>query len=201
MKCRMSQDITLMSGQSHMHRRAVGYTANLLGTDGNMIEELYRNDKWEEVPVRQWPQGRQIKKGESIDFTCEYRNMESRDIKQGITSKDEMCMFVGVYYPRSPEIDTCADMTYVGSGAASCGETMACLAAAQSPDKTFACVVDSCPRVERPLTDFLKCTQTKKQDVCRTDCLAPTGSNEACGSCTQRACASEITACGQAACL
>jgi hypothetical protein len=198
MKCHMPHDVTLLSGQSHMHSRAVYYEANLLDQDGSVIEQLYTNTKWEDVPVMQWPSpGKQIAEGQTIDFRCDFENDEDREIIQGITTKDEMCMFVGVYYPRSAAVDACTSMTYVGSGTTSCLDTMLCLKDAKSAASTFNCVVSSCAAVDEPLTDFLACQQSQKTEACEVECAAE---GEACGGCLQTACAAQIATCAQAQC-
>jgi hypothetical protein len=48
-----------------------------------------------------------LKTGQWIKWACHYTNPESRNVAQGQQTTDEMCMFVGVYWPRTPEMDWC----------------------------------------------------------------------------------------------
>jgi hypothetical protein len=89
-----------------------------------------------------------IKAGEQIDYECNYQNDGTTTVIQGLSAvTNEMCVFVGAYYPRDEKFETCgttgqfADQgtaaTYIGTGTATCGATLSCLqSAAQSTDLT-----------------------------------------------------------------
>src|SRR5207244_2852964 len=76
MSCPVTRDVTLLSAQSHMHRRGVGYEAHLVDGTGKPMETLYTNDRWEEVPIKIWDPGKPLAAGTAIDYRCDYRNDE-----------------------------------------------------------------------------------------------------------------------------
>ncbi len=102
MRCPVPQDISVVRVQSHMHRRGVGFVANLSDGDGNVKEEIYTNQAWEQVPAKPFQPLLEIKAGQTLDYRCDYTNTEARDVMQGLTTKDEMCMLIGPYFPGSP---------------------------------------------------------------------------------------------------
>ncbi len=50
---------------------------------------------------------RRLASGQWIRWSCDYSNPENRNVAQGQQTTDEMCMFVGTYWPRSAEMDWC----------------------------------------------------------------------------------------------
>jgi hypothetical protein len=111
MACPVMQDITLAEQVSHMHKRGIDYTATLLDADplegGNEMKMLYDGTAWDEPVVRVNTPGLELKKGQWIKWSCGYENTEDSNIAQGQQTTDEMCMFLGIYWPRSPEMDWC----------------------------------------------------------------------------------------------
>ncbi|KYF84461.1 hypothetical protein BE17_45890 [Sorangium cellulosum] len=203
MRCRIDEDISIVRVQSHMHRRGVGFAAHRVRGDGAM-EEIYANEAWEEVPAKVFPSPLEVKAGEALDFRCDYVNAEPRDVVQGLTTRDEMCMLIGPYFPRSPEIDNCTDAqgvpaeTWIGSGAATCAETLACASAAASDAALYGCVVDSCPGAAAQVSGALRCQfLTAGQGACADACA---GDADRCAACVDEACAADVTACQAAAC-
>jgi hypothetical protein len=207
MRCGLSQDITLISGQSHMHRRGVGYVANVVELDGAM-SEIYESHDWEDVPISEWLPGMELKKGQAIDYTCQYQNMEDRQVAQGGTTKDEMCMFLGNYYPRNEEIENCGistagtGATFIGTGTADGKTTLQCMSQNSGPSgnqgNLYGCVQDSCPAIAQQLTGHLSCQveQTGPNGECGEVC---SGGGD-CGACVQSVCASAINALAAATC-
>ena len=114
--CPLATDVTLVSAQSHMHARGVDYVADLVDASGSKLQELYttrsvgtrRHRKPMDPPLT-------ISAGQMIDFRCSYTNNETHDIYQGRTTRDEMCMFLGLYYPRDTKTEVCS-MTNDWSG-------------------------------------------------------------------------------------
>ena len=211
MRCTLPQDITLISGQSHMHRRGVGYTANVVEPAGGSLTQIYESHDWEDVPIADWSPGMQLHAGQSIDFTCHYQNSEERQVAQGPTTKDEMCMFLGNYYPRNPELEGCGidarqgGPTFIGTGTADGKTTLQCIAKYAGSDETagdfYGCVQDSCPAIGDQVTGHLKCqvTQTSESGGCATAC-GPAGSPEGCHSCVTTACGPAMAALDSAKC-
>ena len=202
LRCRVNQDITLVNAQSHMHQRGVGYVAELLApgsaSDAATPERIYESTAWEEVPVKRWAEGKRIAAGTSIDYRCDYRNTENREVLQGPSSRDEMCMFLGAYYPYSREVEACTQPTYMGSGTKSCAEALNCVQQSFNDfRKHIPCIVDSCPQVAAPLTAAYRCMGSLGNGACRETCKADPMQ---CQSCVQTACMGDIAACSAARC-
>jgi hypothetical protein len=202
MSCPLEHGITLFNGQSHMHRRGVGYEAVLRDAQGAIAKTLYTGDKWEDVRVEVFAPALAIPAGYSIDYRCDYQNDETREVFQGLTTRDEMCMFVGAYYPRNRTTELCGlpgmDQTYIGTGTATCAETVTCLDAAGSPTDRQECVVASCPGNSKAITDLLGCNIDAILDSCAEPCADPL--SPSCASCAKLACAAETAACQAASC-
>lgn len=165
MRCPVHHDITIMNVQSHMHARGVDYAASV---DGG--EPFYTNDLWADVPAKSFADqgGLVVPAGAMLDYECFYQNPEARDVYQGPRSTDEMCMLIGSYYPANPAIANCRDETgalfaseWVGSGTATCAESLACIqSAVGNPDIIQAltpCMVDAAPEVSRQLSQAFLC--------------------------------------------
>lgn len=139
MSCPLPEDIHLENGQSHMHKRGVNYAATLISPEGDR-EVIYENTAWEGVPVATWDD-KVIEKGSRIEFFCEYQNSEDRTIWQGPKTTDEMCMWIGSYWPASDQVSLCSSNAedavngqsmaaeWVGQGEGTCGEALGCLQA------------------------------------------------------------------------
>lgn len=194
MRCPISSDVTLVTAQSHMHRRGVGYVANWIDESGATIEELYKNNQWENVPVKQWSPGKPLRGGTTLDYHCDYRNQEDRTILQGFSTKDEMCVLLGAYYPKSPDrgFANCSNPTWVGSGTKSGTDTLTCLqAAAGAADAMYGCIVDSCPTIAASLTAALGCQLSQGHGSCRSSC---TNDPAQCQPCIAKACQAPLGA-------
>lgn len=167
LRCNVPEDITLITAQSHMHRRGVGYEAAVVGDS----MPFYFTDRWEDVPVVDFGSGMDISAGSTIEYHCDYENPEMRDVYQGPRSSDEMCMLIGAYYPAVPGLSFCAadperplvtqglGAQWIGQGEASCAETVDCV---QSFDGDFfenlqGCVARSHPSVSEPMSDAVRC--------------------------------------------
>ena len=114
-----------------MHRRGVGYVAELIDADGEATE-LYTNDSWEDIPVKAFEPNLEVAEGSRIAWQCEYQNPEDHAVYQGPRSTDEMCMMIGSYYPRNDQIGFCARgmrggflnaQWDIGEGETSCADT------------------------------------------------------------------------------
>ena len=205
MRCPITRDITLLDAQSHMHARGVGYSADLLGSDGKS-ENLYTNDSWENVPVKTFGDGKKLPAGSFIDYRCEYQSSEDRVIRQGLTTKDEMCMFVGVYWPRDARLEHCATSeswytsdlaaTHVGRGTAACGDSLDCFANAPNDDNGDgfnACIAASCPGSAEALWAAERCRMLHAGGACDDACKMNPSAD--CTTCLEQKCAPELAAC------
>lgn len=166
MRCRVHKDITIQNVQSHMHARGSGYQASL-GTGA----PFYTNTHWEDVPVKDLG-GLKVSAGEWLDYTCEYKNTEAREIFQGARSTDEMCMLIGSYYPADPATANCLDDPnlpvdqnsiggeWVGNGQATCAQTFDCIQQAlgkNSFEAMMSCVTASDPAVSPEMSAAIRC--------------------------------------------
>lgn len=208
MRCPVSSDISLVRVQSHMHRRGVDFAASLTDDKGNPLQEIYTNKQWEQVPAKVYNPLLQVKAGQALDYRCDYKNTEARDVVQGRSTKDEMCMLIGPYFPRDPHLENCTDQnntiaaTWVGSGSATCGATLACMQSSKPFDQDqgasfFGCVVDSCPDNATQVSEALRCQFSAGHGKCTAEC---SGMAQNCSSCIQNACAAELGACLSAKC-
>jgi hypothetical protein len=203
MRCTIPQDISIVRLQSHMHRRGVGYEAFLTDGAGEPVEQIYTTTRWEQVPARDFDPPLEVKAGQALDFRCDYMNPEGRDVAQGLTTRDEMCMLLGPYFPKDPRIDACVDAdgwpaeTWIGSGSATCAETLGCMSQAMDASDFFGCVVDSCPGAAKEVSEVVRCNGTDAYGTCGEACATDAG---ACTSCMETACATAINACLPATC-
>jgi hypothetical protein len=208
MRCPVPQDISVVRVQSHMHRRGVGFVANLSDGAGNVKEEIYTNQAWEQVPAKAFQPLLEIEAGQALDYRCDYTNTEARDVMQGLTTKDEMCMLIGPYFPRVPGFESCDDTqsasaaTWTGSGSASGAETLACLAGAKSTDDDggndlYGCIVNSCPGVADEISAVMRCQMSNGHGACDEAC-SKDGAD--CGACMNMACGAAFAACQAAKC-
>ena len=201
MRCQFDTDVTVTNIQSHMHRRAVNYEAKWYDKAGQLVESLYTNTDWENVPVKEFAPGKVIPAGSSFDYRCDYKNTEGHDIRQGASTKDEMCMLIGSYYPRKPEIDNCLKPTWYGNGNKSCNLALACSVGAlgnQSFADLIDCVSDSCDSVGKELSDALFCMFSEPSASCQKQCQSPTGGE--CQACVAAACKPVTDVCKAATC-
>jgi hypothetical protein len=157
MRCGIPQDVTLLYGMSHMHKRGVGYQADLLDAAGAPVRTLFQTDRWEGIDPAVYAPAIQITAGQSIDFRCDFQNDESFDVIQGPSaSTNEMCMFIGAYYPR---LDFAAENCFLpGSGpifdgTTTCAETLTCVQSAASDVAFQECLQQTCPASSTAVDD------------------------------------------------
>ena len=195
---------------SGMHRRGVGYQATLRLPDGSDTP-LYTSPSWENVPVETFAPGKLLPAGSAVDYRCHHHNDEDRTVLQGFTTRDEMCMFVGVYYPRDSALERCAlddtwwtsdfAATHVGHGAVSCAATLDCFSNAPRDDKGdgFAqCIDASCPAAADALWAAERCRMFHAHGACDEACKSEPSA--ACTACLEAGCASELSTCRSSGC-
>lgn len=210
--CPIRKDIQLLNAQSHMHRRGVGYLAQLLGSDGGVQGELYSGTEWEDVALRSFSPPQALTAGQSIDFACHYSNQTDHTIIQGLSTRDEMCMFLGLYYPRDRQTELCGlgdswDKAFVaarwiGNGNQAGAQTAACFSAAKDSSEDagasfFACVNNSCPAISATMSNAARCLSTKGLGQCSTECSQ---SAAACRTCIGQKCGDLMTVLSTATC-
>ncbi len=157
-RCPVTRDITIANLQSHMHKRGVGYTAQITGGD-----VIYQNDSWQAVPVTRFPTGLHVAAGAQLDYWCDYHNAETRAVYQGARTTDEMCMLIGSYYPADPALSNCQTADgriageWIGNGTATCAETFACLQGAGDLHAVTDCMDAASPAVSRSSSALVAC--------------------------------------------
>lgn len=109
MACPVTEDVSLAQQVSHMHERAASYSADLLDGDpiagGTKLQQLYQTTDWEEPAVKINSPPIALEQGQWIEWSCNYENSEARAVAQGQQTTDEMCMFIGLYWPQSAQMD------------------------------------------------------------------------------------------------
>jgi hypothetical protein len=193
MSCPVTSDVTLVTTQTHMHKWGLGGAANLEESTGAMMKQLYTSSVWTDPPVTEWSPGMALTAGQQIDYECHYENTGTTTIVQGLSAAtNEMCVLMGAYYPRDIEFETCSTSTtwnlndlsdaatYIGSGTATCSDSLTCISNASSDEAFYACMVDSCPGAAVSLTAALACFNANgnnAQTACATqaaECIETT---------------------------
>lgn len=210
--CTVKNNIQLINAQSHMHRRGVGYVARALDSSGTPIDELYRTTEWEEVEMNTFEPPKTLTAGQKVDFQCDYLNTTDHTIIQGLSTQDEMCMFLGLYYPRDRQTELCGlsaewegrfwGATWVGQGTADGAATAACLGAAKDRSEDggasfFKCVSESCPSISEQVSGAARCLATQGLGACRSQCSTDPVS---CKTCIQTQCAEAMSTLTSAVC-
>jgi hypothetical protein len=209
-RCPITQDITLISQGSHYHARGVGYQAYLDTAGTPAATPFYTSNSWAspEIGTTTMP----IAAGSHIRFYCDYDNSQGTQtyIQGPSAANNEMCMFVGLYYPAMPTADEqCYSGDTYGTGTVSCADTLTCLGACPpgdagvptgsgQPNLDFnqciqQCFAASCPNATSPLVTALSCIQSS----CSTQCA---GQGTACATCVAMSCGTQYEACANAAC-
>ncbi|WP_437502402.1 hypothetical protein [Sorangium sp. So ce1099] len=204
MRCTTDTDISVVRIQSHMHRRGVGYVARKVDADGKTTE-LYAHDRWEGVPSQEFTPFLEVKAGEALEYRCDFKNTEDRNIAQGLTTKDEMCMLIGPYFPRSEAYENCESEAgfftpiWTGSGTSTCAEAMSCINSTPNGDDAafYGCVVNTCASVGPQISEVISCQINGAYGACDEDCSQDA---EACNECIVTACSAAMEACEVATC-
>src|ERR1041385_5041204 len=172
--CPVTEDISVATAVSHMHRRGNGYNATLYDGDpsqgGNVVQTLYDSPEWDEPSVKGFDSPLSFKAGQWIRFACSYHNSEDRDVAQGQQTTDEMCMFVGAYWPRNAGWEQCGyngagrnfgNGTMDGAQFLDCWNNSSKTTFGGGPSSSAAryssqrCVTESCPKVSVLANDYI----------------------------------------------
>jgi hypothetical protein len=186
MACPVTQDVTVSTAVSHMHQRGVGYTSELYdgdpSQDGQVIRTLHESTEWEEPLTDQFDPPLTFTAGEWVRFACDYDNTATVDVAQGQETTDEMCMFIGAYWPRNAGWEQCgfngAGRNF-GSGTMSGAEFADCWDSspkafygggsgdAAARYATMRCITESCPAVSARAADYIfRGDQTVRDITC-----------------------------------
>ena len=210
--CPIRSDIQMVNAQSHMHKRGIGYVARELDATGTELGELYRGTEWEQVALTKYQPTKALSAGQSVDFQCDYSNTTDHTIIQGLSTADEMCMFIGLYYPKDRQTELCGlntdwsgafwGATWIGGGTVDGAGTASCLNSAnpQSVDNGasfYACVIDSCPAISVPVSTAARCLATNGLGACSSACGTDATT---CRTCVAQNCVSAMQALAAATC-
>jgi hypothetical protein len=210
MSCPVQADINLINLQTHMHARGLGGQAFLIPAGSTTAQSIYTSSSWEMVNVEAFRPTLSIKAGSTLDYHCNYENPGTDTILQGLSTKDEMCMIVGVYYPKDSKTELCSPDgayqnlsmagTWMGKGGtADCMTSLGCILGASTADATYQCILSACPAVAKPFNDTFKCMGNVAAS-CVPQCPVGATQESCVRSCMQTACATQMTACSTATC-
>ena len=201
--CPLATDVTLVNAQSHMHARGVSYVADLLDAGDSKLQEIYTTTTWQHVVSKPMDPPLTISAGQKIDFRCSYTNDETHDVNQGRTTRDEMCMFLGLYYPKDTKSEVCSMTSdwsgrylgadWIGTGTATGLQTAACLqtafaGGAPPPGAVSTCVVNACPGISAQTSTAVRCIVSRGHGVCATECAGSEPDQEVCTPCVREQC-------------
>jgi hypothetical protein len=207
MRCLVKNDVTLVSASSHYHRRGNDYAAYLDPPSGPLATTpFYTSADWDHP--KSLASTMTIAAGSRIRFNCGYDNgAGTKEYFQGQSASDnEMCMFIGVYYPEIGQADDFCqtDPDMFGTGTTGCSTSLECLrqcpksAGGNGPfyvdDCTQKCLVASCPGSTPKIQAVGACS---KQN-CATECTDR--KSAACVTCTASNCSDVVSACTADAC-
>jgi hypothetical protein len=218
MACPVHGDFQIFNLQSHMHRRGIGYTANITdGTPTTVLSQMYSSMSWENVPVQNYSPPLTVSSGQWLDYRCQYQNSEDRVIDQGLTTKDEMCMLIGAYAPANPAFQYCSALgdkgpasaaNFYGNGSTSCMSTISCIEAlgltgmprgSTQLDALYQCVLGGCENAGPAMSDMIRCEFSAMSQSCSTQCKGGMTAS-ACTTCLHSTCSTEMSACAAVTC-
>jgi hypothetical protein len=163
--CPVTEDVNLVFASSHMHKRGVGFNATTTDADATAMAggPLYVSDDWSEpVPrVFESTPPLTVKAGSSISYTCDFENTDTATVVQGESADiNEMCMFVGSYWPRRSEaFEWCYGGVTGEGGTASAAATLTCivLCGADNPECSAGCWKNACPNAPMKIAQARDC--------------------------------------------
>jgi hypothetical protein len=202
-RCTLTKDITLMGVFPHYHARGIGYRAYLDPPGSVATDPFYTSTDW--THPAPWTGGPlQIAAGSAIRWYCDYDNTSgASEFFQGKSAAtNEMCMFIGGYYPAADNaFEECiTGMNGFGVGDQTCSASLDCVKACpqgSAPDFMMGdvdpcwqkCFTQACPKGSDQLTTELICIG----QYCKAECGS--GDQAACMSCGQAHCLQESYVC------
>lgn len=215
MRCKVPEDMTIVQGTTHEHTRGkkVSVFLDPPGAAPATTPFLESTD-WEHPTVNAGPLS--VAKGSYLRTLCDYQG-DGHDVIQGQTKQDnEMCMFIGYYYPvlegaQGGLFENCVPDSYeggvgdgYGTGDKNCSDSLKCIQSCPAGDAPAprdgridvgkcwqSCMVDSCPTAAAPLDKLGACVNAK----CAKECA---GGN--CPACVLKSCGAEYGACSSHTC-
>lgn len=214
MRAPIPRDITLINASSHYHARGVGYGAYLDTPTQMATQPFYTSASWSspQIATMSMP----IAAGSKLRFECDYDNSAgTQEFFQGPSAQtNEMCMFVGIYYPDMGEI---ANYGYsspgpdmfgtAGASGTNCNDTLNCMQTCPADNSSGSsagpvnaspcvqkCMVGSCSTAATALFPLLECINNS----CSTQCSTTTSTD--CKACVGNTCGTSYVACSQHTC-
>jgi hypothetical protein len=218
MRCKIPRDMTVLRRSTHMHMRGVEVQVFLDAPGAALATTpIVSSTDWQHPPVV--ADALTLPKDSYVRTICKYQGDEKQVIQGQDKVDNEMCMFIGYYYPPIPAdqggplFENCVQDGIsggvgdsYGTGATSCADTLACVQAcppgeAPNPHDNKIdvgpcfqkCMVDSCAAASEPFDVFGVCLQKN----CASECGS---SKDACTSCVTSKCVNEYLACQGAKC-
>ncbi|MBK7580178.1 MAG: hypothetical protein IPI67_08250 [Myxococcales bacterium] len=194
LSCPLPETANLAFATSHMHWRGVKFRAE--STDPALtasLGPLFETSEWSEPVPRAFPADAPavLPAGSSIQYHCDFDNPEPTGIVQGLSADtNEMCMFVGMYWPRQARAtEFCFAGAVTSAGTASALETLKCMVACGGKGDaacTGPCWDAACPKASTAVMAITRCLG----NACSPDCyLAPEGKE--CATCAKAKCPEE----------
>jgi hypothetical protein len=95
----LSQAVSIMWTDSHMHQGADSFVATTSGPAGNGM--LFTTDQWAEPPAQQFSPPLQLPSGTTITWTCTYPNATTTRTFGESAQTNVMCISTSIFYPVS----------------------------------------------------------------------------------------------------
>jgi hypothetical protein len=198
MHCEIPSDILITSLLPHVHAHGTGERIYLSGKGVNPPKLLIGSKGYGDLETRYFDDKPVVvKAGQALDFECDYQNDGPTGLLAGSsTTKAEMCMILGSYYPRLPaaaEWCTLAGSGPLHEGKTTCKDALKC-ATTKMDEGSFeqeACVIDVCKGSSSAYDDVNNCGDNRCPDRCP---------GKHCSECLDEKCQAELGACKAATC-
>jgi len=172
LSCPIPSDIQLLDAFSHMHRRGVGFQAYHVGSAGQGTL-IYQTDDWVDPAPARYQPPMLVRAGDRVEFSCLFINDRDAVVTEGSSAEsNEMCIFVGSYYPR---LDPFTELCFAAQlhGSAPCGVTLDCVLGCGSDTScTQDCLSAACPGAADELGALSACVETNGKLGCSAELAA-----------------------------
>jgi hypothetical protein len=92
--CSIPVDMNVMKASSHMHQHGTNFLATAAGST------LYQTTTWNDPSPAEFDPPRQLHAGDPLHFECTFVNNGNTTLTFGESAQtNEMCIFVGAFYP------------------------------------------------------------------------------------------------------
>ena len=210
MACPVTADINIVNLQTHMHRRGVGGAAFVTPPGAAQATKIYTSSDWEQVNVEKMAPAMAVKAGSWIDYHCDFDSKEPNTVLQGLSTHDEMCMLIGLYYPRDAKTELCSTDgayrnlstagTWMGKGGTNdCLASLSCVFGAGDQSAVYDCILKACPSAAKAFNDTAKCMQAE-MGQCTSKCVGDANPSMCKDNCLKAQCAVPYAACSAASC-